>query len=100
MAQKDLDKLATNLINKLYRNSSEFREAVTSRQIHQFKINAVDLRKSTRQELRNILGYTGSKALPREFENVIKREAPKVTKTFYDSFKRASMNSKTFNVKK
>ena len=99
MAEADLNNLANLLMNKLYSSSGKFREMVTAKEIHEFRINAVQIRKKVREELRDILGYTGNKALPKEFENVIKREVPKATKKFYDSFTRAAGSSRTFNIK-
>lgn len=99
MAQKDLDRLADILMKKLYANSNKFREMVTSKQVHEFYIDEAEIRKKVREELRDILGYGGSKGLPKEFENVIRRETPKVTKGFFDAFTKAQGNSRTFNIK-
>jgi hypothetical protein len=99
MAQKDLDKLADILMKKLYANSNKFREMVTARQVHEFSINEAEIRKKVRAELRDVLGYSGNKSLPKEFENVIRRETPKVTAEFHRLFTRAMANSKTYNIK-
>lgn len=99
MAQKDLNALANILIQKLHSSSNAFREAVTSKQVHEFFIDAENIRKKVREELRDILGYSGQKALPADFEKVIVREVPKVTKEFHTAFTRAASSSKTFTIK-
>lgn len=98
MAKKDLDDLANILIQKLHKSSNAFREAVTSKEVHEFFIDAETIRKKVREEVRDILGYSGRQALPADFEKVIVREVPKVTKSFYDAFIRAASSSKTFTV--
>lgn len=99
MAQKDLDRLADILLKKLQSSSNEFREIVTSKQVHEFHINETQIRKKVREELRDILGYTNISALPKEFEKIIKRETPKVTKEFHRLFTQAAIRSKTYNIK-
>lgn len=99
MAQKDLDQLADILLNKLYASSDIFRELVTAKEIHAFTINETELRKTTRNEVRNILGLSSTQKLPEEFEKVVKREVPKMVQKFKKSFAHAMERSRTYDVK-
>lgn len=99
MAQKDLDQLADILLNKLYRSSETFRELVTSKQVHAFTIDEAEIRKRTRQEVRDIIGFGSTQKLPDEFEKVIKREVPKMVQKFKKSFTHAMERSRTYDIK-
>jgi len=99
MAQKDLDDLADILLKNLHKSSEVFRELVTSKEIHAFTIDELEIRKKVRQEVRSIINIDSNAKLPTTFENALVREVPKMVEKFRRLFLSAMNSSKSYNIK-
>tara|TARA_S200000501_G_scaffold275436_1_gene259215 strand:+ start:6232 stop:7659 length:1428 start_codon:yes stop_codon:yes gene_type:complete len=86
MAKKDIDELAALFEAQLLKTSEVYRAEVSDYLPHEIHISINSVKAETRTQLRKIFQIKGRKALPKKYENVIKREVPKLCAYLYNTF--------------